>query len=235
MTTESPICYQEFGIDIVGEDNTTIVHHKVAARVVCVFTEQDAQAAARVEAQQNPPTYGALGGQGPGMGGQPGGFGFGGANGAGAGNGMQGPQRRSTMQPQGLVGMGGMGGSARPPGKSGLSFDHILSRLQGELQKSRETGAELHSLTNAMNDIHETLGGNIVRRSSSRQGFNDIDPHFRFIYSPHLYTHILKLFLPSSLHKPKDPPSHLLLHRRLDHRTPRQRSASYSPSYTRRR
>ncbi|KIP09780.1 hypothetical protein PHLGIDRAFT_126079 [Phlebiopsis gigantea 11061_1 CR5-6] len=151
----------EFGIDIVGEDNATIVHHKVAARVVCVLTEQDAQAAARVEAQQNPPTYGALGGQGPGMSGQPGAFGFGGANGAGAGNSMQGPQRRSTMQPQGLVGMGGMGGSARPPGKSGLSFDHILSRLQGELQKSRETGAELHSLTNAMNDIHETLGGNI--------------------------------------------------------------------------
>ncbi|KAI0324737.1 hypothetical protein GY45DRAFT_1230501, partial [Cubamyces sp. BRFM 1775] len=26
----------EFGIDIVGEDNKTIVHHKVAARVVCV-------------------------------------------------------------------------------------------------------------------------------------------------------------------------------------------------------
>ncbi|EKM56851.1 uncharacterized protein PHACADRAFT_254197 [Phanerochaete carnosa HHB-10118-sp] len=151
----------EFGIDIVGEDNTTIVHHKVAARVVCVFTEQDAEAAARVEAQQNPPTYGALGGQGPGIAGQPGAFGFAGANGAGANNVMPGAQRRGTMQPQGLVGMGGMGGSARPPGKSGLTFDHILSRLQGELQKSRETGAELHSLTNAMNDIHETLGGNI--------------------------------------------------------------------------
>ena len=61
------------------------------------------------------------------------------------------------------MGMGGMGGNVRVPGKSGLTFDHILSRLQGELQKSRETGAELHSLTNAMNDIHETLGGNIVR------------------------------------------------------------------------
>lgn len=97
------------------------------------------------------------------MAGQPGAFGFAGANGAGANNGIPGAQRRATMQPQGLVGMGGMGGSARPPGKSGLTFDHILSRLQGELQKSRETGAELHSLTNAMNDIHETLGGNIVR------------------------------------------------------------------------
>ena len=37
---------QEFGIDIVGEDNKTIVHHKVAARVVCVLTEQEAQLAA---------------------------------------------------------------------------------------------------------------------------------------------------------------------------------------------
>ncbi|KZT63109.1 hypothetical protein DAEQUDRAFT_638877, partial [Daedalea quercina L-15889] len=42
----------EFDIDIVGEDNKTIIHHKVAARVLCVFTEQDAQAAARAEAQQ---------------------------------------------------------------------------------------------------------------------------------------------------------------------------------------
>lgn len=46
---------QEFGIDIVGEDNKTIIHHKVAARVVCVFTEQDAQAAAHAEQHQNPP------------------------------------------------------------------------------------------------------------------------------------------------------------------------------------
>jgi hypothetical protein len=53
--------------------------------------------------------------------------------------------------------MGGMGsGSVQPSGKSGLTVDHILSRLQGELQKSRETGAELHNLTKAMNDIHDT-------------------------------------------------------------------------------
>ena len=73
-----------------------------------------------------------------------------------------GGQRRPAMQPQGLVGMGGMGGSMRPPGKSGLTFDHILSRLQGELQKSRETGAELHSLNGSMNEIHDTLGGAMV-------------------------------------------------------------------------
>ena len=40
--------YQEFGIDIVGEeDSKTITHHKVATGVVCVFNEQDAQVAAR--------------------------------------------------------------------------------------------------------------------------------------------------------------------------------------------
>ena len=73
-----------------------------------------------------------------------------------------GGQRRPAMQPQGLVGMGGMGGSMRPPGKSGLTFDHILSRLQGELQKSRETGAELLSLNGSMGEIHDTLGGTMV-------------------------------------------------------------------------
>jgi hypothetical protein len=58
-----------------------------------------------------------------------------------------------------------MGGSMRPPGssaKSGLTFDHILSRLQGELQKSRETGAELQGLNGAMGDISETLSGVLV-------------------------------------------------------------------------
>lgn len=63
---------------------------------------------------------------------------------------------------QGIAGIGGMGGSMRPPGKSGLTFEHILSRLQGELQKSRETGSELHSLNGSISDIHQVLGGNIV-------------------------------------------------------------------------
>ncbi|KAH9072878.1 hypothetical protein EDB83DRAFT_2568673 [Lactarius deliciosus] len=144
----------EFGIDIVGEDNKTIVHHKVAARVVCVLTEQEAQLAARVESHQNPPPITTISNQ-PGS-----------SNGTSAFNftGTQnpaGPARRPAIQQQGLVGMGGMGANMRAPGKSGITFDHILSRLQGELQKSRETGAELHSLTGAMNEIHETLGGNL--------------------------------------------------------------------------
>ena len=73
-----------------------------------------------------------------------------------------GGQRRPEMQSQGLV---GMRSNMRPPGESGLTFDHILSRLQGELQKSRESGAELHSLNGSMNDIHDTLGGTLVSHS----------------------------------------------------------------------
>ncbi|KAI0266572.1 hypothetical protein BC834DRAFT_969573 [Gloeopeniophorella convolvens] len=144
----------EFGIDIVGEDNKTIVHHKVAARVVCVLTEQDAQVAARVESHQNPPSLSGLTSQ-PGTSNGTNGFNFAGTQGA------AGPARRPSIQQQGLMGMGGMGASMRAPGKTGLTFDHILSRLQGELQKSRETGAELHSLTGAMNEVQETLGGNL--------------------------------------------------------------------------
>ena len=156
---------QEFGIDIIGEDNKTTIHHKVAARVRCVFTEEDAQDAARVERLQSPSVPG---GPQPGTSGAASQFSF------AQGQAVPPAQRRPTLQSQALGGMGGMGGSMRPPGKSGLSFDHILSRLQGELQKSRETGAELHSLTAAMNDIHDTLGGAMVSlhhfvRWSSRQ------------------------------------------------------------------
>ncbi|KAH9939172.1 hypothetical protein B0H21DRAFT_698552 [Amylocystis lapponica] len=150
----------EFGIDIVGEDNKSIIHHKVAARVVCVFTEQEAQAAARVEAQQNTPAYAAVSNQNAVANGSNA-FSFANGQQNGVNGGPGAAQRRPNMQQQGLVGMGGMGGNVRPPGKSGLTFDHILSRLQGELQKSRETGAELHSLTGAMNEIHDTLGGNM--------------------------------------------------------------------------
>ena len=149
----------------MGEDNKTIIHHKVAARVVCVFSEQDAQIAARAEQhqqqqlqQQQFMQHAAAAAQGPGMS-QPGPSG----HGAAAQNFPPFSGRgRGQLQP----GLGGMGG-LRPPGKTGLSFDVILGRLQGELQKSRETGAELTSLSAAMNDIHDTLGGNLVRLSET--------------------------------------------------------------------
>ncbi|KAJ3785861.1 hypothetical protein GGU10DRAFT_312210 [Lentinula aff. detonsa] len=158
----------EFGIDIVGEDNKTIVHHKVAARVMCIFSEQDAQMAARAEQHQmqqmqqfsGPSSSLSPASNNGSMMNQTGqSSGPGSSNSSSFNFSGQQPPRRPQMSQQGISGMGGMGGSMRPPGKSGLTFDHILNRLQGELQKSRETGAELHTLTGAMNEIHDTLGG----------------------------------------------------------------------------
>lgn len=124
---------------------------------MCVFTEEDAQMAARLEQIQNSPSHSNISTQ---QGGGPNSqFSF-----ASGQAGLPAAQRRPAMQSQALGGMGGMGGSMRPPGKSGLSFDHILSRLQGELQKSRDTNADLHSLTNTMNELQDTLGGALVRR-----------------------------------------------------------------------
>lgn len=130
---------QELGTDIASEDNTKIVHHKVAARVTCIVTAEDAAALAASRQQQDPQASQFAFGQG-------------------------GPQ--ATRRPMNQMGMamGGMGGSTRAPGtRSGLSFDHIMSKIQSELQKSRETGAELHGLSTTMNDIQDTLGGTLVR------------------------------------------------------------------------
>lgn len=57
--------------------------------------------------------------------------------------------------------MGAPPSLARAPGRSstGISFDVILSRLQGEVQKSRETGAELGGLATLMGDVEGVLGG----------------------------------------------------------------------------
>ena len=186
---------KEFGIDIVGEDNKTIIHHKVAARVVCVFSEQDAQVAARAEAHQQQQQQQqqvlhqhqqqqqqhqqqqymqqahaaaavAVGSQGS--------MAHAGPSGINAPSsvtqgqpGVGAPyapfaavQRRAQLAQQGL---GGMGGLRTPGSKTGLSFDVILSRLQGELQKSKQTGHELDTLTGAMHVIQDTLGGSLVR------------------------------------------------------------------------
>ncbi|KAF8916827.1 SMAD/FHA domain-containing protein, partial [Mucidula mucida] len=115
----------EFGIDIVGEDNKTIVHHKVAARVVCIFNEQDALMAARSE-QQHQPNSTSL--------------------------------HQSSLASS-SNGQPNMSSLPNPP--NGLTFEHILTRLQGELQKSRDTGAELGALTGSMGEIGETLGGTL--------------------------------------------------------------------------
>ncbi|KAG9044218.1 hypothetical protein FS837_008613 [Tulasnella sp. UAMH 9824] len=115
----------EFGIDIVGEDNKTIIHHKVAANVVCILTPDDL---ANIPMHHSGPN-----------------------NRRGLGSQLQANQAQNNA-------LGGMGGAPRA-GKSGLTFDHILSRLQTELAKSRETGSELQTLTGALVDVQDTLGG----------------------------------------------------------------------------
>ncbi|KAF9492738.1 hypothetical protein BDN71DRAFT_1509189 [Pleurotus eryngii] len=133
----------EFGIDIVGDSNK-ILHCKVAAR-----QQQQQQHQQALQPHGAPPSLQA----GPSSSTiNNWSFNFDVNNGSG-------PLRRTSsgIQP-GIAGMGGMGGGMRAPGKSGLTFGHILNRLQGELQKSRETGTELQSLNWTMGEVHDTLG-----------------------------------------------------------------------------
>lgn len=126
----------EFGIDIMGEDNKSIIHHKVACRVFLVMTAEEALGLRH--------DFAAL---------------------------YRGGIAGSTLNHH-VVGPGAEGGLRRKMGSAGgygaggsvngmMSFDHILHRLQAELQKSRETAGELGSLNAAMSDIGETLGGGL--------------------------------------------------------------------------
>ncbi|CAE6442915.1 unnamed protein product [Rhizoctonia solani] len=144
----------EFGIDIVGEDNKTIIHHKVATRVFVVLTPEDAQAAARehhahlqhqqqalfAQQQHQHQQHAAQQAQA-------------------IARRQQGPLSGNNSQ---LGGLGGLGQGQARPGSKGLSFDHILNKLQMELQRSRETGQELQHLTTAMSDIQDTMGGGAI-------------------------------------------------------------------------
>lgn len=115
----------EFGIDIVGEDNKTIVHHKVACRVYLVFTAEDAISMRNDFAAMY---RGAI-------------------------------SSHMNSMPQAGIGPGAEGGLRR--GKSTMNFDHILSKLQMELQKSRETNSEIGSLNSTIEDIQESFGGGL--------------------------------------------------------------------------
>ncbi|CED83633.1 FOG: FHA domain [Phaffia rhodozyma] len=103
--------YVEFGIDICGDDNKTIVHHKVSSKVYCVLGPQDVEASARELQEYN-----------------------------------QAMSRLANMRR----------GNSKPVGPN---VNDLTRQLANELQKSRETAVDLHNLHNAMNDIHETLGG----------------------------------------------------------------------------
>ncbi|GAA5931210.1 uncharacterized protein JCM15063_002577 [Sporobolomyces koalae] len=155
----------EFGIDILTDDTKTIVHHKVAAKVHLVMNPDDALASSREfnnwyrqageqglqqhqqqqHHQQQQPGGGAQQQQGTQIGGQN----FGGPSGPG------GVSANSA----------GTGAIARRPARApinaqnGLSFEHVLSRLQGELQKSRDTGSNLTDVNSTLCDVHDTLGG----------------------------------------------------------------------------
>ncbi|KAF4590596.1 hypothetical protein EYR38_009898 [Pleurotus pulmonarius] len=125
----------EIGIDIVGDDNK-ILHHKVAARI---FNEQDPQIAHRSEQHQQLQHHQQVlqshGGP-PSLQAEPSSstinnssFHFVASNGSGP------PRRTSSGMHVGIAGFGRMGGGMRARGLSGLTFEHILNRLQGELQK----------------------------------------------------------------------------------------------------
>lgn len=61
---------------------------------------------------------------------------------------------RATAPPRSSGGGGGL-----PSSQSGLSFEHVLSRLQGELQKSRDTGVNLTDVNSTLTIVHDTFSG----------------------------------------------------------------------------
>ncbi|KWU44368.1 hypothetical protein RHOSPDRAFT_3221, partial [Rhodotorula sp. JG-1b] len=63
---------------------------------------------------------------------------------------------RATAPPRSS---GGGGGGGLPSSQSGLSFEHVLSRLQGELQKSRDTGVNLTDVNSTLTIVHDTFSG----------------------------------------------------------------------------
>ncbi|WWC59685.1 uncharacterized protein I303_102247 [Kwoniella dejecticola CBS 10117] len=140
----------EFGIDIVSEDNRTIVHHKVAAKVYCVFGPEDAALSAReLVNYQNQDTRGV---------------------------------RRAPQQQNGHPNnqLSQMGPSVMSAGgkSSGLTFDHVLTKLQNELRASKETGAELQNLATTFTDIQDTLGGGLAP-SQNGSATQYIPPQYR--------------------------------------------------------
>ncbi|WVR04799.1 hypothetical protein IAU60_001811 [Kwoniella sp. DSM 27419] len=144
----------EFGIDIVSEDNRTIVHHKVAAKVYCCFGPEDAVVSARWGElhRYHGHDIGRIDVRRV----------------AGQVNGHQANQL-SQMGPA-IMSSGGK--------SSVMSFDHVLLKLQSELKASKETGAELQNLATAFTDIQDTLGGGLPpAQNGSATQF--IPPQFR--------------------------------------------------------
>ncbi|KAJ7198857.1 hypothetical protein GGX14DRAFT_373598, partial [Mycena pura] len=156
----------EFGVDIVSEDNSTVLHRKVVARVECVFSNAGGQPPLQHQDQFA----------------------------AGASfNGMS-TQRRPQipMIQQGLAGLGGMGGGVRAPGR-GLTLDHIYNRLQAELSKSRDTNHHLQMVAGTLNNVENTLNGTSVSAAAQfpdRDALPSVQPP-RAVSVPTLPTQVL--------------------------------------------
>ncbi|KAJ9122277.1 hypothetical protein QFC22_001697 [Naganishia vaughanmartiniae] len=146
----------EFGIDIISEDNKTIVHHKVSAKAYCVFNVDDAGSSARELSQYYP--HDPRQSMGPQR-----------------RNGNQGPLQAGVNPSGQALGMNMMSAGGKA---AGLNFDHVLHRLQAELQKSKDTGADLQNLTGTLTDIQDTLNGNLPP-SENGSANQYIPPHFR--------------------------------------------------------
>lgn len=103
-----------------------------------------------------------------------------------------------------------------------------IKQAQGELQKSKETGAELRNLTGAVNDIHDTLGGSLVSLYVIERSYL-----LTFQISHLMHLLVLKHYLPSIPHNLHQKPlRHQNLHSAPRHCYPRLRLPNYRPSST---
>ncbi|KAH7105519.1 hypothetical protein BKA62DRAFT_689931 [Auriculariales sp. MPI-PUGE-AT-0066] len=152
----------EFGIDILGEDNQSIIHHKVASRVTCVLDQEDVMTLAHPSHPHNAPIARSTGigtavpqSIDPTTNGHPAGA---------AGYSFRRPSGAPQPPSQQTLALGGMGAPTGFIGgrrTGGPGFEHILSRLQNELTRSREAAAELHTLAGTMGEIQDSLASAI--------------------------------------------------------------------------
>ena len=119
-----------FGIDIV---NRTNIHHKVAAHVVCVFSEQDVLFAAYAEQRQNPHMQHGSQSQSS----SPSSI-----SPSSAGRPQSNGNTSFSFARDGSTNVAGRHRqrARQAPKEERLTFDHTLSRFQGEVQRTRETG-----------------------------------------------------------------------------------------------
>lgn len=149
----------EFGIDIAGEDNQTILHHKVSCKVQLVLTEQDALLArsdfGRIYHGGRPPPNLVMSAHTGAPDTSAGSVGGAGGVGIGIGPSAEGPPLYMRHGPSG-------GGRHLPSNRPGtnhasISFDRLLVRLQSELDKSRETGLFMDQARSGLDHAHQSI------------------------------------------------------------------------------